>query len=151
MGSIDSTHYFVRTYGDLLFDLCQEILNNSLQAQFAFRSILRKIRHHNRFQKYSHFERSWVLRIACDKLIHLSHQNSIPKLEENESITARLKQLPSYFQRLLPEDQILLLLRDKHKIPYPEIATAMAIPEGSLKIRRQLALRTLEEWIWNSK
>jgi DNA-directed RNA polymerase specialized sigma24 family protein len=50
----------------------------------------------------------------------------------------------------LPEDQILLLLRDKHGIPYSEIASALRSPEESLKVKRQQALRTLEEWLWDN-
>ena len=150
--------HFVRSYGDLLFDLCESVLQSPEYAQIVFRSILRKIRHGSRFEKYSGYERSWVLRIACDKLLHLCHQRTHPisiedqiKLDANEQVSLRLKQFNSYLRRLMPEDQILLLLRDKYGIPYPEIATAMTIPEDSLKIRRQQALRTLEEWLWNSK
>lgn len=142
----------------MLFDLCESVLQSSTYAQIVFRSILKRIRYGNRFQKYSGYERSWVLRIACDKLLSLSRQQGqhVPledqiKLDASDQVSARLKQFNVYFRRLMPEDQILLLLRDKYGIPYGEIATAMATPEGSLKIRRQQALRALEEWLWNSK
>jgi DNA-directed RNA polymerase specialized sigma24 family protein len=72
-------------------------------------------------------------------------------LDASGNVSIRLKQFDLYFHRLIPEDQILLLLKDKYGIPYPEIATAMGIPEESLKIKRQQALRTLEEWLWSSE
>lgn len=154
----DSIDHFVRSYGDLLFDLCESILSSTSNAQIAFRSILKKIRAGSRFQKYSNYERSWVLRIACDKLLNFHRQDGRKVsaeeqiiLDANENLALRLKQFNSYFHRLKPEDQILLLLKDKYGIPYPEIAIAMGIPEGSLKVRRQQALRALEEWLWNNK
>ncbi len=158
MGTVDSIDHFVRSYGDLLYDLCEELLSNSTQAQSAFRSILKKIRSGIRYQKYSHYQRSWVLKIACSKILLLSdqfgHQVSPEEqmeLDASENATIRMKHFKSYFYRLKTEDQILLLLKDKHGIPYSEIAAALDIPEGSLKVRRQQALRTLEEWLWNNR
>jgi len=158
LGSGDSVDHFIRSYGDLLFDLCESILWSSNNAQIAFRSILKKIRSGSRFRKYSSYERSWVLRIACDKLLQLCRQHGYRvspeeqiKIDAYGNVSTRLKQFNTYFHRLMPEDQILLLLKDKYGIPYPEISTAMAIPEGSLKIRRQQALRSLEDWLWNSR
>lgn len=158
MRSADEINHLIRSYGDLLFDLCESVLRNPTQVHATFSAILKKIRSGSRFQKFSSFERSWVLKVTCNQLLHLSNETSIPavldeqiKLNENEPIGLRLKHLGAYCRRLMPEDQILLLLRDKYGIPYPEIATALEIPEGSLKIRRQQALRTLEEWLWKSK
>lgn len=158
MGSKDSIDHFVQSYGDLLFDLCDSLLQNQAHAQIAFRSIFNKIQSRNRFQKYSTYERSWVLRITYDKLLRLCRENHQPlstqeqmQLNSQEKLSTRLKQFHIYFSRLMPEDQFLLLLKDKHGIPYSEISTAMGMPEGSLKVRRQQALRTLEESLWNNK
>ncbi len=158
MASSDTIEHAVRSYGDLIFDLCESLLQGPIHTQIAFRSILRKIRSGSRFQRYSGYERSWVLRITCDRLLHLSRQKGrhVPledliKLDSSEQVALRLKQFPSYFHRLMPEDQILLLLRDKYGIPYSEISNAMATPEGALKIRRQQALRAIEEWVWKGK
>jgi DNA-directed RNA polymerase specialized sigma24 family protein len=154
----NSIEYFVQSYGDILFDLCESILVSPMNAQIAFRSILKKIRAGRRLNKFKIYERSWVLRIACDLLLkfcseyghHVSAEEQI-KLDSNSSVKVRFKEFDSYFHRLMPEDQLLLLLKDKLGIPYSEISVAMSIPEGSLKIRRQQALRALEEWLWKSK
>jgi DNA-directed RNA polymerase specialized sigma24 family protein len=150
--------HIVQAYGDLVFDLCDSILWSPSHTQIAFRSILKKARSIGRFQKFSNYERSWVLRIACSKLLvlHEKYGHSISlqeqiKMNANANLSYKLKQFKFYFHRLAVEDQILLFLKDKYDIPYFEISTALAIPEGSLKIRRQQALRTLEEWLWNSR
>ena len=130
-----------------------------MSAEVAFRTILKKVRSGSRLQKFSLYERSWVLRIACHRLLTFYHQEvqNTPslsedqaKLESHDPASTKIKNIQPFFRRLRPEDQILLILKDKYDIPYPEIATALAIPEGSLKIRRQQALRTLEDWLWNS-
>jgi RNA polymerase sigma factor (sigma-70 family) len=160
LSSSDSVDHFVRSYGDLLFDLCESILKSSMNAELAFRAILKKVRSRNRFQKYSNYERSWVLRIACNRLLtfyHQEDQNTLApaedpiKTENQDPSSVKIKNIQPFFRRLRPEDQMILLLRDKYDIPYSEIATALTIPEGSLKIRRQQALRTLEDWLWNSR
>jgi DNA-directed RNA polymerase specialized sigma24 family protein len=127
-------------------------------SQIVFRVILKKIHTGSRFNKYSRYERSWILKIACEHLIKFCQQNPQRlspeeqiRLDGGESLSIRFNQFSSYFHRLLPEDQLLLLLKDKHQIPTSEIASALDIPEGSLKIRRQHALRALEEWLWNGK
>lgn len=149
--------YFVGSYGDLIFDLCETLLSTPLNAQIAFRSILKKLKSGSRFHRYRQYERGWVLRITCAKLLELSlrHGRRITPeeqitLDSNDHVSVRLKQFEIFFRRLMPEDQILLILKDKYGIPYSEIATAMATPEGSLKVRRQQALRTLEEWLWKT-
>jgi DNA-directed RNA polymerase specialized sigma24 family protein len=150
--------YFVQSYGDLLFDLCQSLLASPIHAQVAFKSIIKKMRAERRHQKFHTYERSWILKIACDSLLkfcregghHVSPEEQI-KLDSNENLKTRFKEFESYFHLLMPEDQLLLLLRDKLKLPFSEISAAMTIPEGSLKIRRQQALRALEEWLWNIK
>ncbi len=159
MSATKGSDYFARTYGDLLYDLCVSLLRNSGEAQLVLRSLLKKmtIQSKNKKNAYTKYERAWILRMACEKLIHLYKQSDfqIPpeeqiKLDSNESVSIRLKQFESYFHRLVPEDQLLFLLKEKWKIPDTEIAMALAIPEGSLKIQRLQALRTLEEWIWTN-
>ena len=148
----------VERYGDLLFDLCEAVLWSPTNAQLAIRAILKELGHQSSGSapRFDEYERAWVLRVACERLRSLAHRYG-RRLSPSEQIMldaslgtdARLKQFDSYFHRLPTEDQLLLLLRDKHGLPYPEISAAMGAPEGSLKIRRQQALRTLEEWLWD--
>ena len=161
VNSGDSLEHFTRQYGDLIFDLCISLLNSSQKAQNAFRTILRRIHSKRKKERFSVYERSWVLRITCETLLSLreeregSSQEKIRqekiRMDTEESPTSKLEEFQLYFRRLEPEDQILLLLRDTFGIPYSEVSVAMALPEGSLKIRRQQALRTLEDWLWNRK
>ena len=145
----------IQTYGDLLYDLCENILWSPSAAPLAFRAVLldiKKRRHHENFKDY---ERAWIIRTAYEKLTRLSATQGrrlTPSeqimLDSTFKVDARLKQFDSYFHRLSTAEQLLLLLRDKYGIPYPEIAAATGLPEDSLKMRRQQALRTLEEWLW---
>ena len=110
-----------------------------------------------KFNPYRNFERAWILRVACERLIQpgryprriVTPEEQI-RLDAMEKISARLKNFDHYFHRLRPEDQILLLLRDKYGLDYAEIAAAMGLPEGSLKTRRSQALRALDEWLWDA-
>jgi len=144
----------VQLYGDLLFDLCESVLWNPHQAQTVFRAILKDIRSALRGQSYSDYERPWILRIAFERLRKVSRQSRKVtaseqiQMDASQNIAARLKQFEMYFHRLATEDQMLLLLRDKYGLPYPEIASAIGLPEGSIKQQRQQALRSLDEWIW---
>jgi len=154
-GTVDRV---VQLYGDLLFDLCESVLWSPVSAQLALRSILKAIRRQRRGHGYIENERAWVLQIACDKLLELSssHRRKLTpseqiQLDSTQNVSMRLKQFDSYFHRLTTDDQILLLLRDKYGLPYPEIAAAMNQPEGTLKIRRTQALRSLEEWVWDPR
>jgi RNA polymerase sigma factor (sigma-70 family) len=147
--------HVTQLYGDLLFDFCESVLWSSNTAQIAFRAILKQVKKSCLSCKYSEFERAWIMRIACKKLISMAQQHG-RRLAPSEQIMldatldteARLRHFDSYFHRLPTEDQILLLLRDKYGLPYSEIASALNISEGSLKMRRQQSLRTLEEWLW---
>jgi DNA-directed RNA polymerase specialized sigma24 family protein len=146
----------VGAYGDLLFDLCETVLWSASNAQIAFRMILKDIRRSHKSNPFENYERAWVLRVACTKLRNLAEQHG-RRLSPSEQVmldaglgpSAKLKQFDSYFHRLGTDDQMLLLLKDKYGIPYDEIAAALGSPEGSLKVRRQQALRTLEEWLWD--
>ena len=141
----------------MLFDLCASVLWSTSNAQIAFRAVLRALKKQRNANPYIEFERAWVLSVTC-KVLKSHAQRHGRKLTPSERILLdanliiddRLKQFDSYFHRLNTEDQLLLLLRDKYGIPYPEIATATGYPEGSLKIRRQQALRALEEWLWDT-
>src|SRR5690349_3809978 len=100
------------------------MLWNTDDSQTLFRSILKKLHLDHREHKYSRYERSWVLKIACRQLLEFCNQTQYQvspeeqiKLDRNGTISNRLKEFNSYFHRLLPEDQIFLLLKDKHKIP----------------------------------
>jgi DNA-directed RNA polymerase specialized sigma24 family protein len=148
----------VQLYGDLVFDLCESVLWSPITAQIAFRSILKTIRKKHRGHGFTEHERAWVLQIACDKLREATEQHGRKltsseqiQLDSAQNVASRLKQFDAYFHRLTTEDQVLMLLRDKYGIPYPEIAAALGIPEGTLKIRRAQALRSLEEWLWDPR
>lgn len=148
----------VQLYGDMLFDLCESVLWSPVNAQLAFRSILKTLRRRRSGHGYTEFERAWILQIACEKLIELSarHGRKLTsseqiQLDSAQGVASRLKQFDSYFHRLVTEDQILMLLRDKYGMPYPEIASALGVPEPSLKMRRTQALRSLEEWLWDER
>ena len=146
----------VQIYGDMLFDFCHSVLWSQSNAHLAFRSILKEIKKQKRTHSYNNYERPWILKIACEKLRSQARKHG-RRLTPSEQIMldatlktdVRLKQFDSYFHRLSSDDQMLLLLRDKYGLPYNEIAAAMQLPEGSLKVKRQQALRTLEDWVWN--
>jgi DNA-directed RNA polymerase specialized sigma24 family protein len=147
----ETPEHFVNSYGDLIFDLCQSVLQNPSRSQTAFRRILKKIQSQRRtlkgrFQKgYSTYERSWILRIVCDDLIQSYHKGLSSAAAAPSALQSDFE---TCFGHLVPEDQLLLLLKDKFGIPEDEISIAMNLPAGSLKIRRQQALRTLEEWMF---
>lgn len=144
------------THGELIYDLCFSVLENASVAELAFRSIIRQLISTHAFNKYELYERSWVLSITCHRLIEMCQQRTfhIPveeqiRLDKDEELHTRLDHFSIYFKRLIPEDQLLFLLKEKHRVPLPEISMALNIPEGSLKTKRTQALRTLEEWLWN--
>ncbi|MGZ3696595.1 MAG: RNA polymerase sigma factor [Bdellovibrionota bacterium] len=150
--------HFVQTYGDLLFDLSEAVLWNPLSAQLAFRSILKSIRSGRKRNAFETHERAWVLQIACERILGMVSRHArrvtieeLIELDAHGTVPARMKKFDAYFHRLPAQDQLLLLLKDKHGLPWSEIASALRSPEGSLKVRRQQALRTLEEWLWDAK
>lgn len=151
----DAVETIVRLYGDMVFDLCESVLWSPANAQLAFRSILKDLRKRRPSNLYESHQRAWILRVAVDRLRVFAARNK-PQISASEQIELdanpdpndRLRRFDRYFHRLLLEEQILLLLKDKYGIPYPEIAAATGIPEGSLKVQRQQALLALEEWLW---
>ncbi len=148
--------HFVTLYGDLLFDLCSSVLWSPVTGQNTVRKILKTLEKTSKKSSYQRYERAWVLRVACDQLLAVAKRNGrrlTPSeqvmLDANLNTTARLRQFDSYFHKLSTDDQILLLLKDKYGLPYFEISAALNTPEDSLKIKRQQALRALEEWLWS--
>lgn len=145
----------VKHYGDLLFDLCESILWSPSAARVAFRAIIAEIKKRREGETFVDFERAWVLNVACNKLRAQAERHG-RKLTPSEQIEldslldapGRLKKFDSFFHRLSLEDQFLLLLKDKYGIPMAEIASALGLPEGSLKLRRAQALRAMEDWLW---
>lgn len=152
----DITH-FVHSYGDLIFDICSSLVRDPNQAQALFREIIQKLRTRRKREVYATYERAWILRVVCETLLeHQSHasKSTPPEVRiqlDSQSSTAKFEQFETYFHRLELSDQILLLFRDKFELPYADIASALSTPEGSLKVRRQQALRTMEEWLWTGK
>lgn len=151
----ESIEPIVRQYGDLLFDLCQSVLWSSREAQHAFRSLLKGLQRSRGARGFQDYERACILRFACDQLRgrdarHPRRRSASEQLELDSAlgVPQRLGRFEGYFQRLPLEDQLLLLLRDKYGISFAEIAVILGTPEGSLKVRRQQALRALEDWIW---
>lgn len=152
------TERVLSLYGDLLFDLCEAVLWSPINAQLAFRQILKIARRQARAQSFQTHERAWILQIACEHLITLANRHGrrlTPseqiQLDSTASVASRLQQFDSYFHRLTAPDQILLLLRDKYGLPYSEISSALGVPEGTIKLRRIQALRALEEWLWDGR
>jgi len=148
----------ILTYGDMLFDLCQSMLWSSVEAPYAYRSILRTIQRDgssidSRFQKY---ERAWIFHIAyreLKKIAKKAPRSLTPAeqvmLDSNPDPKARLRHFDSYFHRLPIESQFLIILKDKYGIPIGEIASILEAPEPSLKLQRSQSLRLLESWIWS--
>jgi DNA-directed RNA polymerase specialized sigma24 family protein len=142
----------IKTHGDLIYDLCESILKNSVNSQLSFRKILQTIKRSRKTEQYVKYERAWILKIAVTQLRKTAgryvRQKSKDQVDPGQGASQRLKNFPLFFHRITIEDQILLILKDKYGIPYSEIAAALAVPEATLKVRRQYALRALEEWVW---
>lgn len=152
----------VRLYGDMVFDLCESVLESPANAQIVFRSILKAVETESKDLPFVQHARAWILGVACREILTFIRRRGRRRAEprdhtERMTIDAlpeaaeRLKRFPHYFRRLTPEDQLLLLLKDKFGLPYPEIAAALSVPENSLKVRRSLALLAIEEWIWENE
>jgi DNA-directed RNA polymerase specialized sigma24 family protein len=147
-----------RNFGDLVYDLYYSILWNHQGARALYLSLWhqldRELAHHP--ETYKKYSRAWVLQLAVDLLIRsnsklgraLSPSEQV-MLDANLNIPARLRQFDSYMHKLGVQDQILLLLRDKYGLPYSEVAATLQMPEGSLRVKHQQALRSLEEWLWD--
>lgn len=152
---IDRIH---RTYGDILYDLCQNLLWSTADAPDAYRTILRTLKRQALLGRYEKYERAWVFQIAfkeLKKLARRTHRELTPAeqvmLDSNPDPKARMRFFDSYFHRLTPESQFILLLRDKYGFPMEEIASALEAPEESMKLQRLLAFRQLQAWIWSNQ
>lgn len=152
----DFSHY-LQTYGDLVFDFIHSLVPDPETGQIFFREILQKLKTQKKKDAYHRYEKAWVMRIACETLLDQHDYFRIQSLPEQriqldaQPPAVKMTQFETYFHRLDLMDQMLLLLKDKMDFTYAEIASILSTPEGSLKVRRQQALRTLEEWLWNTK
>lgn len=156
-----SLEQFIQSYGDLIYDLAESILADSTLTQNTLQSILKTLEQTPKNERYVTHERAWVLQVTCQHLIHQHRKlnRQLPPLPKdpqtspdnhNSNLAFRLQHFRSFFNRLAIEDQLILMLRDKFGISYTEIASALGLPEGSIKIRRHQSLRALEEWIWEN-
>ena len=148
---------YVERYGDLIYDLCMGILANPAEAQIAFRRVLKKLRSEARTQSFCRYEKAWVLRLTTQVLLELHEerkQSSFTQeqfqLDSEVQLEKRLDHFFYYFHRLPVESQILLFLKDKHQVSYPDLSMALNIPEGSLRLQYQQSLSLLEGWLWKT-
>jgi len=145
-------------YGDMLYDLCHAIMGSQLTATQAFRAILKDIKKRKKNENYEQFERNWVFRVAYLRLLKAAKEHTrllSPAeqimLDATLNVQDRLMSFESYFSRLDVVDRFLLLLHTKYAFSYEEIASILNEPEGTLKIKKQQALRNLEERVWNKR
>jgi DNA-directed RNA polymerase specialized sigma24 family protein len=145
-------------YGDFIYDLFRSILWNSKGADTLYLSFWNQMDRElsQSTQTYERHARAWVVSAAVKTLLAgapklgrtLTASEQV-MLDAHLNVPARLRQFESYLHKLGVSDQILLLLRDKYGLPYSDIAPAMGYSEGALKIKRQQALRAMEEWLWD--
>ena len=145
----------IRLHGDLIFDLCVSTLRNPAGAQIAFRAIIKDLEATSPDHTYTINQRAWAIRVAIQHLRKLEpkhrtrlNPDELITLDSETDLEKRLERFEQYFQRLPFDDQVLLLLRDKYGIPYPELAAALGLPEASIQVQRRQTLRSLEESIW---
>jgi len=146
----------VERHGALVVDLCETVLWDQSHAQQAYHWISKQLRKSK--EAFEVHERSWVLQIACSRIQEIDARHKIQltpseqiELDSASNPVSRRERFRYYFHRLTTEQRILLTLRERHKVPYSEIGAALGIPIDSLKILRQQALRTIEDWIWEGK
>ncbi len=133
------------------------------EVALLFQAIFRKLRKNKSALSYRTFERSWVLKITCQQLIRafehqergarkmLSHApppRSLATLLEPQDHLPLPQLLAQSLPRLPVEDQLIMLLHDKHQISFPEIAAALQMPLGSTQLRREQIIDSLYHWIW---
>lgn len=145
----------VEKYGDLLYDVCHSVLWSHSNAQVAFREIIKTIKATPANERFEKYQRAWILRISYEVLSKYSSKYARTQtpaermmLDATKDLNLRIAQFDSFFHRLTMDEQYILLLRDKHGISDQELGAIMNLPEGSVKLRREQALRTLEDWIW---
>jgi hypothetical protein len=157
-GASRPSHGWEENYGDMVYDLFYSILWNHKGAGTLYLAFWNEMDRElsRRSEVYERHARAWVLRGAIQfvlssvgKLGRSLTPSEQVMLDANLNIPARLRQFESYMHKLPHSDQVLLLMRDKYGLPYEEISTAMGLSEGALKIKRQQALRAMEEWLWD--
>lgn len=136
-----------------LEDLCHQLFPDPLDAQKAFKTVAKRLVK-NPIEE-SPYQKSWILKAVCQELIPCLRQQSIflaQAQKEMQEVGAsgewRREQFLIYLHRLMPEDQLILLLRDRYGATNAEVAFALELPLGTLKLRRQFALLCLESWLW---
>jgi len=141
--------YWLLTYGNFIFECCTALIKDPKNTHWVFQIIFKNLSLKSKKIKQFPTERSWVIKILWDQLHNFLSQNHIHSLKKPTlNPQARLQHFDFYFQNLSPEDQMLLLLKQKYQIPFFEIAFALHLPESSLKFQYQQALKMLELWIW---
>ncbi len=152
----DSLSRILQTHGDTLFDLCERVLWNESNAHHAFRTVLKDIKNKAPANPYSSYETAWIFRLASDRLTSMSRQYGRQltsaeqvMLDSTPDLKERLNQLEYYLHRLPVQDQLILLFIDRYQLSYADAASALNLPEDSLRLRRFQVIRMLEEWIWN--
>ena len=147
---------FVQRFGDLIYDLAHSVLWSKSSAENCTQETVRLlVRESSRGMAFEQWERSWVISRALKKIRQMAPRHSREltpaeqiMLDNTPSSQDRLELLESFLHRLPIELHIVLLLRDKYGLQYDEIAAALETPESTIRIGRQQALQTLEEWIW---
>lgn len=148
-------------YGDLLFDLATALTDSPIATQNLFRAWLRDLarayraRRRARAPALGSLERSWVLGVAytrAQKMLprfspHLANAEQL-QLDAADGVSQKMKRLGDFFKLLPRDEKWIVLLRDKHQIPFSEIASAMEIPEASLQLLRRSAYLSLEQKVW---
>ncbi|MEN9723822.1 MAG: Sigma-70, region 4 [Pseudomonadota bacterium] len=147
-----------RQWGDLTYDLLYSVLWNHVGTKTLYLELWARIDQALKKAEYGYqrHSRAWVLQVTTTTLFE-KHQKYGRKLSPSEqvmldanlNIPAKLRQFDSYLHKLPVRDHTLLLLRDKYGLPYGEIATILGMPEGSLRVQHQQALRSLQEWLWD--
>lgn len=72
-------------------------------------------------------------------------------LDSTLDTTGRLQNFESYFRRLPPSDQLILLLKNLFHWPVESISRCLQIPQGTLETQEWMAYRNLESWIWEGR
>lgn len=145
------------TDSEIIYDLFVSLLWSKQTAAKAFLDFEKKItkekKSKNRFIKY---ERPWLFKKAFEVIknyIEHSQRTLSPAeqvmLDSKPDPKVRLKFFDSYFHRLNLENQFLLILKDKYKLPIHEIAAILNTPEETVYLKHGQALRQLESWIWS--
>ncbi len=144
-------------YGNIIFDLCEAMIQGSSHTQAAYRLIINEIARKLKGPRFVEYEREWIISIVIQQLRtlfskqgrHLTSEEQI-QLDGTRDIPSRLKKFDLFVLRLNFDERLVLLLKDKLGLSYTEIATCTGWPIDSVKLRRTQVLRTLEDSIWGT-